>query len=134
MSPAYWKSAGRPRAPADLRSLRLLHDRDPCASWQLWREQCGPPELDVRKGPRFSSSDLVLRGGAQGLGVALARHRLVLDDLSAGVLIRPFGDQAVRLEQAYWIVAPPGGTTRDVTNVVIAWLRRQAEVQRAGTS
>src|SRR5258708_8688381 len=32
--------------------LRLLHDRDPHASWEAWRRVHGPPALDVRRGPR----------------------------------------------------------------------------------
>src|SRR5580700_3041794 len=65
MSPEVWKKAGRPHDPKELRRLRLLHDRDPAALWSVWREAHGPDELEVRKGPRFSSSDLVLRAAAQ---------------------------------------------------------------------
>lgn len=129
MSPALWKDAGRPRELADLRRLRLLHDRDPCASWQRWRDAHGPPDLDVRKGTRFTSSDLVLRAAAQGLGVALARHRLVVDDLEAGTLIRPFGSNAVALTDAYWIVTLHEHAARDAANILIAWLRREAKRQ-----
>lgn len=126
MSPAYWNSAGRPRELTDLRRLRLLHDRDPRASWQLWRDEFGPTELDVRKGTRFTSSDLVLRAAAQGLGVALAQHRLALEDLEAGTLIRPFGSHAIKLAAAYWIVTPQGAVMRDAAKTLVTWLRRQA--------
>ena len=130
MSPALWKSAGRPRELTDLSGLRLLHDRDPHASWQLWRDEHGPATLDVRKGTRFTSSDLVLRAAAQGLGVALARHRLVLDDLEAGTLIRPFGSHSVTLTDAYWIVTSQGAAQRDAAKILITWLRREAGRQR----
>jgi LysR family transcriptional regulator, glycine cleavage system transcriptional activator len=130
MSPDAWKKAGEPRALADLRHLRLLHDRDPQAAWVLWREAHGPENLDVRKGPRFSSSDLVLRAAAQGLGVALARHRLVADDIHTGVLVRPFGAYAVSLDNAYWIITTPQHPLRPATLIVIAWLRREAGRQR----
>jgi LysR family glycine cleavage system transcriptional activator len=130
MSPEAWKKAGQPRVLADLCHLRLLHDRDPNASWSTWREQHGPENLDVRKGPRFSSSDLVLRAAAQGLGVALARHRLVTDDLAACVLMRPFGAYSIGIDNAYWIITRPAGQERAVTRVVIAWLKQAAERQR----
>jgi LysR family glycine cleavage system transcriptional activator len=130
MSPALWNEAGRPVELADLGRLRLLHDRDPCASWQLWRDEHGPAELDVRRGTRFTSSDLVLRAAAQGFGVALARHRLVLDDVNAGTLIRPFGSRAVALDRAYWIVTPTGTAMRDAAKVVVTWLQREASRQR----
>src|SRR5258708_37326435 len=82
--------------------LRLLHDRDPHASWEAWRRAYGPPALDVRRGPRFTSSDLVLRAAAQGQGVALARHRLAQDDLATGALLRPVAGRSVDLGPAYW--------------------------------
>jgi LysR family glycine cleavage system transcriptional activator len=134
MSSTAWHKAGRPSTPADLPRLRLLHDRDPFASWSLWRAQYGPHDLDVRKGPRFSSSDLVLRAAAQGLGVALARHRLIGDDLATGVLVRPFAERSIPIANAYWIVTPRGGEIREATSRFVAWLqleaRREAVVDR----
>jgi LysR family transcriptional regulator, glycine cleavage system transcriptional activator len=132
MSPEAWKKAGRPCVPSDLRHLRLLHDRDPYASWSTWRDEYGPENLDVRKGPRFSSSDLVLRAAAQGLGVALARHRLVADDLEAGVLIRPFGECSVAIDDAYWIITRPVGPAREVTTIMITWLQQAAARHQEG--
>jgi LysR family glycine cleavage system transcriptional activator len=130
MSPALWKKNGQPRELADLRRLRLLHDRDPATSWQLWRDQRGPADLDVRRGMRFTSSDLVLRAAAQGLGVALARHRLAFDDLEAGTLVRPFGPYAIDLAAAYWIVTRHGAAMREAGKILVGWLRREAERQQ----
>src|SRR5215472_2103168 len=62
MSPAVWERARRPARPEDLRRLRLIHDRDPNASWAVWRDAYGPKNLDVRSGVRYTSSDLALRG------------------------------------------------------------------------
>lgn len=131
MSAAAWEAAGQPSRPEALRELRLLHDRDAGTSWQRWRQQVGPPDLDVRAGPRFASSDLVLRAAASGLGVALARHRLAADDVATGALVRPFGDRHIAIENAYWIVTPQQGVLRASGRTVIAWLRREAEAQTA---
>jgi LysR family glycine cleavage system transcriptional activator len=125
MSPAYWQQTGWPDKPADLSRLRLLHDRDPQTAWETWRERFGPPNLDVRGGPRFASADLLLRAAAQGQGVALARHRLAADDLQSNHLIRPFGDLQIELGPAYWIVRPPHGLPKPATRAVIDWLLRQ---------
>ena len=130
MSPGAWKKAGQPGAIADLRHLRLLHDRDPQAAWAVWREAYGPENLDVRKGSRFSSSDLVLRAAAEGLGVALARHRLIAEDIDTGSLMRPFGSHSVSLGNAYWIITPRRQKLRPATLAVIAWLRHEAARQR----
>jgi LysR family glycine cleavage system transcriptional activator len=131
MSPDLWQKSGRPSEPRQLRGLRLLHDRDPNASWIAWRAGFGPPDLDVRQGPRFGSSDLVLRAAAEGLGVALARHRLVEAELGRGSLIRPFGDRAVSLADAYWLVTL-AGERRAATAAVIAWLKREASREGSG--
>jgi len=121
MSPSYRAASGRPRRPSDLVGLRLLHDRDPNASWEAWRRAHGPRSLDVRRGPRFASSDLVLRAAAQGQGVALARDRLVRDDLASGALVRPMGDLEVNIGAAYWIVMPERDPTRAAA-AVADWL------------
>ena len=125
MSPAYHAASGRPRRPADLLGLRLLHDRDPNASWDAWRTAHGPASLDVRRGPRFASSDLVLRAALQGQGVALARDRMARDDIASGALLRPLADLDVELGDAYWIVLPDHEPTRAAAQV-LAWLEREA--------
>ncbi len=115
----------------DLGRATLLHDRDPSASWGLWRAAFGPGSLDVRKGPRFVSSDLVLRAAAQGLGVALARDRLARDDVANGSLVRPFGDRSLRVPDAYWIVTrtrdSEADPERQAVTVLIEWLKAQAD-------
>lgn len=130
MSPSLWQASGRPRQPAELAGLRLLHDRDPHTGWERWRQAFGPPALAVQRGPRFASSDLLLRAALQGQGVALARGRLAAEELAAGTLLRPFGERELRLPDAYWIVrgARP---LRSATATVIAWLKRQAQADRS---
>ncbi|HJX21976.1 MAG TPA: LysR substrate-binding domain-containing protein, partial [Steroidobacteraceae bacterium] len=127
MSPALWRQSGRPKDPAELCRMRLLHDRDPNTSWQSWRHKYGPAVLDVRRGPRFASADLLLRAAAQGLGVALARHRLAQEELASGALLRPFETRAIDLGIAYWIVRPKGSAPREAAKMLVAWLRREAE-------
>jgi LysR family glycine cleavage system transcriptional activator len=127
MSPELWKKSGRPSRPQALSSLRLLHDRDPHAGWDLWRQRFGPASLNLQRGPRFASSDLLLRAATQGQGVALARHRLAADELAAGVLVRPFGARGLHVENAYWIVRP-NQPPRHAVSTIIAWLKEQAAV------
>ncbi|MEQ9200180.1 MAG: LysR substrate-binding domain-containing protein, partial [Rhodospirillales bacterium] len=82
-----------------------LHDRDPNASWQMWCDAYGPADMEIRQGRRFGSSDLVLRAAEQGLGVALAHHRLARDSLDSGLLEPAFRDLDLFLEDAYWIIS-----------------------------
>lgn len=125
MGPALWEAAGRPHDVDALADMRLLHDRDPQAGWERWRATHGPAALALQRGPRYASSDLLLRAAMQGQGVALARDRLARDDVEAGLLLRPFGTLAVAVADAYWIVQPPR-TPRAAVSTVVRWLREQA--------
>jgi LysR family glycine cleavage system transcriptional activator len=127
MSATLWSKSGKPKRLDDLLHLRLLHDRDPQTPWELWRQQHGPATLNVRKGPRFASSDLLLRAALQGQGVALARHRLASEEIASGSLIRPFPELQVRLDPAYWLVTPSRAPTRNAVASVVAWLRKQSK-------
>ncbi|WP_419902207.1 LysR substrate-binding domain-containing protein [Kiloniella sp.] len=122
MSTSFWLKVGRPTSVSSLMDLPLLHDRDPQASWFEWAKQKEITGLDNRGGSRFASSDLVLRAAVQGLGVALARSRLVEDDLSTGLLIKPFEGEEVTLSNAYWIVLPKETKTKMAVDKVIGWL------------
>ena len=126
----YWQDNG---PEMDLAALKLLHDRDPQAGWQLWRQAHGPELPNLGKGPRYASSDLVLRAAAQNLGVALARGRLAEEDLASGALIRPFGDASVPLHNAYWIVRPENATARSAVEILIGWLGQNLAMPPTGS-
>lgn len=127
LSPALWEKAGKPTDPDELRKLPLIHDRDPNAPWTLWLAEHCKVEMDTSSGPRYSSSDLVLRAAAQGLGVSLARGRLAANEIASGALVKPFGERHVVLPNAYWIVRSPSAADRVAIAPVIAWLKSQAQ-------
>lgn len=127
MSPRFWERSGRPQALNDLAGLPLLHDRDPSTSWEHWGEAVGLGGVDISAGPRFASSDLVLRAAAQGLGVALARGRLAEEDLRLGTLVRPFADSVLDLPEAYWIVREEGRAPGLAHAHTLSWLKQQAD-------
>ncbi|MEP5729330.1 MAG: LysR substrate-binding domain-containing protein [Sulfitobacter sp.] len=121
-----WEERGRPSKIEELLDLPLLHDRDPSASWGTWRKKFGPDRLNVRQGPRLTSSDLILRAAEQGQGVALARGKLAEESLSDGLLIRPFGDAELDLGPNYWLIAKPENNGRRVVQTVMNWLLSEA--------
>lgn len=128
MSPSLWKAKGKPQSPDDLIRCTLLHDRDPQTSWDVWKRTYGPASLNVRKGPRLTSSDLLLRAAAMGQGVALARHRFARDDVASGLLWRPFKNLEVPIGVSYWIVMSPQlAARRSQVHAVAAWLKHAAQ-------
>jgi LysR family glycine cleavage system transcriptional activator len=129
-SPSYWKSLGERKASRALAKARLLHDRDPAAGWGEWVAAHPIRSLDLRTGPRFTSSDLVLDAAAQGLGVALARARLAADDLASGRLFQPFGSECVRLPNAYWLVLAHEEPLRPAVSAVAEWIRSRGKKEK----
>ncbi len=129
-SPAFWQAADCAAGVDCLAGLRLLHDRDPSASWEHWRRIHGPASLALDSGARLASSDLVLRAAELGQGIALARGRLAEDALAAGTLLRPFAAMAVHLPHAYWLLRPrrtaATSSQRRAVATVMAWLKEQA--------
>lgn len=121
MSPAAWDAHGRPSRPEDLRGLPLLHNRDTSTAWERWRDVVGPPDLDVRKGVRMTSSDLVLRAAEAGQGVALERGWLAADALSDGRLVRPIGAAALPLPAEWWL-AEGDVAARRASRAVRDWI------------
>ena len=124
--PAYWAGLGLGSTADKLRTARLIHDRDPAAVWEKWLSAFPIPDLDLLAGARFASSDLVLDAAAAGLGVALARGRLAQREIDSGRLLRPFGDDEVKLENAYWLIRSSHRRPSSAQQLVEDWITRQA--------
>jgi DNA-binding transcriptional LysR family regulator len=70
-----------------------------------------------------------LRAAALSQGVALARHRLLDNEIESGALLRPFPDRFITLPDAYWIVMPSRSRNRREVAKVVAWLKTQVAQQ-----
>lgn len=97
------------RRLADLAHHTLLHDEpeDGTADydWRRWLAAVGAEDVEVRPGPGFTYTHMVLQAAVAGQGVALGTSVLAADDLAAGTLIRPLAE-AVDHPYAYWLVCP----------------------------
>jgi LysR family glycine cleavage system transcriptional activator len=74
-------------------------------SWDLWFSAVGckvPPDVSTR---RFGQANMVVQAAVEGLGVALGREPLVIDELEAGRLVRPF-DTVIPSDFGYYLVCP----------------------------
>ncbi len=105
----------------------LLHDRDPVGTWGRWFERFPDERVNIRRGPRFASSDLQLRAASEKLGVALARDRLAAPDIAAGALKRLCAPHQIDLGPAYWIVLPASAPpVRKAVSRTVDWLLAHA--------
>ncbi|MEM0947227.1 MAG: LysR substrate-binding domain-containing protein [Pseudomonadota bacterium] len=125
MSRAQAARGGHASVEQLLKDLPLLHDRDPHAEWSCWTEAYGPSGVDLGHGPRFASSDLLLRAAEQGQGIALARLKLAADSLASGALVR-LSEQSVRLPNAYQLIARKDRMASRAVRSVWNWLLDEA--------
>ncbi|MFT6558639.1 LysR substrate-binding domain-containing protein [Sneathiella sp.] len=126
VSPDLWKKWGAPKALNEIRNIRLIHDRDPNISWHAWSKQHGVSLHDPNKGPRYTSSDLVLRAAEQGLGIALAPKRMAVESIKAGHLIAPLSSVSFEIKDYYWIIQSRIRPGRWAVDRVIQWVQGRA--------
>jgi LysR family glycine cleavage system transcriptional activator len=115
--------AGQPLSrPEDLLTAPLLHHGH--RPWSLWFRafDLEPPP---QRGMLFEDSVMLLEAAAQGLGVALARSRLIEQDLRTGRLVRPF-EAGVASELGFWIVWRGDSRKLHRINVLREWLLAEA--------
>lgn len=129
-SPDYLAAHGPFDAPTDLVEATLLHDDSPdndpsCPNWEMWLSAAGARDIDAARGPRFNQSSLVIEAALLGRGVALAKTALAARDLRQGRLVQPFS-AAVKVDFAYYIVAPRAKLNLPKVSYFIDWLRREA--------
>lgn len=117
------------REPADLAKALLLADvylayREP--TWTEWLELAGAPQVDWRRGLQFSNVYLAIEAALAGRGVVLAEEALVIDDLRAGRLVKPF-DIELPSDMSQWILTLPEKADRPDIRKFRTWLLAQAD-------
>jgi LysR family glycine cleavage system transcriptional activator len=116
--------------PEQLRHHTLLHDttRD---GWAAWATMTGTKGLDTQKGPLFNDHNVLLQAAIDGLGVALARKRLIESDIISARLVAPF-PLTLPSEVAYYIVYPPAVATDAKIDFFRQWLLDEAREEGRG--
>jgi LysR family transcriptional regulator, glycine cleavage system transcriptional activator len=107
-SPRYLASLAnrKPRRPADLLGLDLLHDAER-QDWALWFQAQGVLDLDqiASSGISFDDQTLLIRAAASHQGIALVTETLARSELDRGALVRVL-NVAWPQEFSYWLVCP----------------------------
>ncbi len=104
----------------------LLHDQDPCAQWIRLFNENDLPMIDLSKGMRMSSSDLLLDSAVNGQGIALVSEQLASSDLAQGKLIKVL-DSSVELGNYLWLVMPREAYLKASVREFCDWLVSDCE-------
>lgn len=132
-SPALITGVPPLKVPSDLVRQTLLHDDStstmgPAPDWRMWLRLAGVTGVDVERGPRFSYADHALQAAVDGHGVVLGRLSLARDDLAAGRLVQPFG-QELPSEFGYYLVRPDRDPEPRMVTVFRDWILREIKRQ-----
>ena len=112
--------------PRDLRHHTLIHDVMTDITWRDWLGATGIEGDFATHGPSFSHSGLAIDAAIEGQGVALGRSALIVDDLTAGRLVRPF-DITLLSTYAYYVVWFGERTNNPNVTAFIDWVLLEAK-------
>lgn len=94
-------------------------------SWQSWFSEAGLPNDIGARTRRFGQANMVVQAAIEGLGVALGREPLVIDELMAGRLVRPF-DIVAQSVFSYYLVCPKDRLDDRKVRAFREWLLTEA--------
>ena len=110
-----------------LKGCTLLHDNAPWPSaqyyseWQAWAMHAGLTGLDTNSGYSFDRSELAVGAAKNGIGIAMGRKMLILEELSAGNLV-PLVQAEMEAPQSYFIILRKEDRQRPRIRSFVEWL------------
>jgi LysR family glycine cleavage system transcriptional activator len=123
--PALADDAEPLRRPADLARHTLIHSSADEDDWRIWLAAAGLDGVDPEGGRWFDNTALALAAAYAGLGVAIAPHAYVEDDIAAGWLVTPI-DFTYEFEDAFWLVCPEATAERPGIGAFREWIVAEA--------
>lgn len=123
LSPHHPQCAALRDAPASaLLGEALLYTASRPQAWPAWAKANGLRPEALRMGQGFDHLYFLLEAALAGLGVAIAPHQLVADDLRQGRLLAPWGFVETRAMLALWV---PSRRKDQRAERLADWLRQQ---------
>jgi len=116
--------------PADLIRHTLLHNEEDEEDWALWLDAVGVDTIDPESGRWYDSPALALSAAHAGLGVALAPHAYVEDEIAEGWLVTAF-DFVLEVDEAFYLVCPEATAERPRMVAFRDWLLAEAAKEDA---
>lgn len=126
-SPKLLEKHGAVKNALELSQRPLIHDetlkaRIAVADWSDWFKAAGVPNVDLRRGLRFNSTDHALDAAAEGAGVLLAHDLLAYDDLRTGRLVIPV-TSSIAPGRAFHLVRQRGRKPTPAMNAFVKWIK-----------
>jgi LysR family glycine cleavage system transcriptional activator len=117
--------------PCAVLERTLIHDdsglEDSSApSWAMWLKAAGVEAPDGMPAIHFNTHALAIEAAVAGRGIALARSAIAEEDLKAGRLIKPFGEE-VPIDFAHYIVCPKEKLKSERVQDFIEWIWQEVE-------
>jgi len=108
------------RVPNDLALHMLLHDDDG-AAWASWLLANRVEGADCDRGLRFGNQNLTLDTAIYGHGVALGDNLNAAEDMTVGLLVKPF-ESSVPSTAHYYVVCDPESVKTPMVQTFVEWL------------
>lgn len=122
--------AKRLKTPADLAGETLLHVVGFETGWPHWLAEAGFPDIaDATRAVLCDTTVVVMDLARRGEGIALVRSGFTEDALRTGDLCMPF-DQALELDEAFYLAEPLKRTLRPEAEAFRDWLVEEADAAR----
>jgi len=107
-----------------------LHNEEGDDDWALWLDAVGVDAIDPESGRWYDNTALVLSAAYAGLGIALAPHAYVEDEIAEGWLVTAF-DFVLEVDEAFYLVCPEATAERPRMVAFRDWLLAEAAKEDA---
>jgi DNA-binding transcriptional LysR family regulator len=134
-SPALVHDRARPlKSPADLvhhvlLDLETVTMSGPWTDWGPWLDAMNLGKLKPAGTLRFSHYDQVVQAAIDGSGVAIGRIPHNARHLNDGLLVAPFGREAVLSRGTYHVLVARRSAERRVVKDFVAWLHDEIRLE-----
>lgn len=113
------------RDPRDLAEHVLLHSMHRTDDWRIWMEATGTEGIDWTRALNFENSALTYQAAIDRVGVVVAQHAFVEEDLAANRLVAPFPLE-VPGERSYFLVYRPEREDQHKIRAFRTWILEAA--------
>jgi len=128
-SPALLREKNLPKRPADLKKFVMLCSMHRPNDWADWLRAAKLNNMDANNGLKFENSALSYQAALDEVGIALAQHAFVEEDLRNGRLVAPF-KLMVPTQNNYFLVYPESKAHSPLVKAFADWVTFEAKSKK----